>query len=138
MARKKKEDSDRIGELADQLYTLREQRLALERQVAALKAQEQHQSEQLLAQLEVEGLARASGEAGTVSVVHTTVYSVENWDAVLGWIRKRKAWDLLHRRVSSQAVAARAAEGVTVEGLSAVHLKKLSVTKAGAKKEVSR
>jgi hypothetical protein len=118
-----------IGQLADQLYTLRTKRLAQEKKAETMREQERALEQQALVELQHANLTKASGRKATISRTTRTAFSVVDWDATLGWIRKRRAWDLLHRRVAQEAARARIENGVSVPGLDAVHTTVLSITK---------
>ena len=58
----------------------------------------------LKAKLDADGLTSFKTEYGTAFLTTTDFANVENWDAVLRFIREEEAFDMLEKRVSKTAV----------------------------------
>jgi len=58
----------------------------------------------LKAKLDADGLTSFKTEYGTAFLTTTDFANVENWDAVLRFIREEEAYDMLEKRVSKTAV----------------------------------
>lgn len=77
-----------------------------------------------------QGVERVKTPAGTAYMTTWTRTQVEDWDAVLGYIRANEAWDLLQRNVNKSAVLERSAEGDVVPGVRVERGKKINVRRA--------
>ena len=53
--------------------------------------------------LDEQGISKASGKIGTISVKETTVAHVIDWDKVYNFILRSKAFHLMQRRISDGA-----------------------------------
>lgn len=89
-----------IGVKIDRLHALREQKRALEEQIKQLSEQMDELENQLIAQMDKEGVTKASGRAATVSITTSVKPSVEDWDAFYAYIHRHKYYHLLERRPS--------------------------------------
>jgi len=89
-----------IGVKIDRLHALREQKRALEEQIKQLSEQMNELENQLITQMDNEGVTKASGRAATVSITTSVKPSVEDWDAFYAYIHRHKYYHLLERRPS--------------------------------------
>ncbi len=119
-----------IGNMIDSLYDLRQQRLNLQKQVDALKEQETALREAILFELDMNGLAKASGSHATAGVTLAIQPSVEDWDAVYGFIKQHERFDLLQKRLSTTAWRELVDEGVHVPGTFVTEVRDVSLTKS--------
>lgn len=60
----------------------------------------------LKAKLDADGLTSFKSAYGTAFLTTTDFASVDNWDAVLDFIKEQEAYDMLEKRVSKTAVRA--------------------------------
>ena len=90
----------KIGAKIDKLHALREQKRALEEQIKQLSEQMNELENQLIAQMDEEGVTKATGNAATVSISTSVKPSVEDWDAFYAYIHRHKYYHLLERRPS--------------------------------------
>lgn len=95
------------GGLADLLYQRRAARLKLEAKVDKLKAEETKLKEQLFKLLPRLEATSITGRVATVSIERVVVPTIKSWEDLIGFCVKRKAWDLLMRRVNAKAYRAR-------------------------------
>jgi hypothetical protein len=102
---------------ADLLYTTRQTRLEIKKQVEALEAREQELREHLIRNLPSDGSKGVAGQIAQVLIVKKDEPQVEDWEAFYNYIYTRKAWDLLQRRVSAPAVKARWEDQQSVDGV---------------------
>ena len=122
-----------IGEAVDLLYKVREQRLNIEKQAAAVKEQETALKEHIMNNFDKSSVEGVKGKLATASFIHSTVPSVKDWDALYEYIRKNKAYDLMQRRLSVEACRARWDTKKTIPGVEPIPLVTLSLVKAGTK-----
>ena len=89
-----------IGVKIDQLHALREQKRALEEQIRQLSGQMDVLENDLIDQMDKEGVSKSTGNAATVSITASVKPSVDNWDAFYAYIHRFKYYHLLERRPS--------------------------------------
>jgi len=89
-----------IGAKIDLLHDLREQKRELEEQVNQLKAQMAELENELIAEMDKQGVTKSTGSAATVSISTTVRPSVDDWDAFYAYIHRHKYYHLLERRPS--------------------------------------
>ena len=119
-----------LGGAIDQLYQARERRLDLDRQVKALKSEEQQIKMEILDLLAISGLAKASGHLATAGVKSSVIPIVSDWDKVHEFIRTNNRFDLLQKRVSVIAWRDLYDSGELVPGTESVDDVDLSLTKS--------
>jgi hypothetical protein len=123
-----------LGGLADAIYKKRSTRIDLQQKVDALKAEERTLGDEALKLLHRNKLMSGRGKLATLTKVIKTVPVVDDWAAVYAYIAKHDAFDLLQRRIASQAWNDRALNNETVPGVSADRVVSLSVTRASSKR----
>lgn len=89
-----------IGVKIDQLHALREQKRALEEQIKQLSGQMDELENQLIDQMDKEGVTKSTGNSATVSISTSVKPSVDDWDAFYAYIHRYKYYHLLERRPS--------------------------------------
>ena len=120
-----------IGACIDALYVLRAKRLAGQKEVDKVKAEEAMYEEHILNNFTKTDLRGAKGDIATAAVKSQLVYNIEDWDSYIDWVEKEDARDCLQKRLSQTAIAARFDNGEVVPGVTAFTRVTLSLTKAG-------
>jgi hypothetical protein len=92
-----------IGDMIDQLHTLREHKRALEAQVAAVEGEYKGVEEELMERLGREGVDASRGKLASCSISVSVSGNVLDWDALNAWIAKTKNFQLYQRRISDPA-----------------------------------
>src|ERR1035437_4492515 len=102
-----------------------------ESQVEALKAQQTQVADNMKDQLREVGALSAKTEFGTVSLVTSTRYFAQDWDALKTFIMEHDAIDLLEKRVAQGNMKKflEANPGVVPQGLNTVSEIEIRVTK---------
>jgi len=118
-----------LGACADALYLTRQERLLDQRDIAALAARETALKEHIIATLPKSDSSGVAGKVARVQVVVDRVPRVDDWDALLEHVRKKRMFHLLQRRLNDAAVEEIWAEGGTVPGVSVFGVVKVSVNK---------
>lgn len=121
--------SAKLGSKIDALYSRRQERLAKQRELDALKAKEEAAEQEVLALLDTAKLSKAAGKVASVSVAPKTVGQVEpeRWNDVYAYIKKHGAFDLLQRRLNNTAYRERIEAGENIPGTKSVTVLDLSV-----------
>ncbi len=97
----KKEPS--IGVQIDTLITMREEMRKLNRQAEKIKEVFDADSETLRLAMIDQGMAKATGLLGTVSLKEMVIAHVKDWDRVYNYILRNKAFHMLQKRISEPA-----------------------------------
>lgn len=102
----------------DKAFKLRDEYRALQQTADAAKARFSEAETTVLQRLRAEGLEKASGSLGTVSVSESEEPTVEpeGWPKVWEWIYKNRAFEMLQKRLSAPAWRERRDAGITVPG----------------------
>jgi hypothetical protein len=119
-----------VGLMADEYHDVRALRLAMEKEVEAVKARETELKEAMLDTLSASDDTGASGARYRAQVVKKRKAQVADWGALTAWIRKNDRFDMLQRRLSDKAALDfEEAEGRAVPGVEMLYVKDLSITK---------
>ena len=120
-----------IGNLIDQLYQLRQDRLKVEKEVAAMKSQETELRARIMEELDDVGLAKATGAVATAGIIQSIQPYVEDWEQVHAYVRANNRFDLLQKRLSAPAWRSLIEEdGQLVPGTLVTEVRDISLTKA--------
>lgn len=114
---------------ADLLYRVREQRLAMQKEVDKLAAEENRLKEYFIQTLPK---SDATGIAGRVARVQTgtkLIPQVEDWTAFYSYVKRTGSFDLLQKRLSEGAVKERWDDRKTIPGVGTFQAVTVSVTK---------
>lgn len=89
-----------IGVKIDRLHALREDKRAREEEIKQLNEQMDLLENELIAQMDKEGVSKSTGVAASVAISISVKPSVEDWDAFYAYIHRNKFYHLLERRPS--------------------------------------
>ena len=95
-----------VGTLIDKMWRLREERKALESQAAAKEREIDELEAALMAQMDADGLKKATGSKATVSFTTSVVAQIqgdEGWAQFHAYIKKTGHFGLLQKRVTDTA-----------------------------------
>lgn len=118
-----------VGAAIDLLYAVRADRKALQARMEAEKEQEGLIEEKILAGFGKQDLEGAKGKKAQCSIKRSDVPTPEDWDAIERHIKRTGEFDLLHRRLTVDAIRERWAAGKTVPGVGLFTKIGLSLTK---------
>jgi hypothetical protein len=108
-----------IGACADKYYQLKESRLAAQKLVDKIEAEEKALKQHIINTLPKSETTGAAGKLARVTVVTKEIPQIKDWDKLYAYIKKNNAFELLQRRVSDSAVAERWEAGKKVPGVEA-------------------
>lgn len=89
-----------IGVKIDALHALREQKRLLEEQLKQKVEEIALAENDLIGDMDTQGVVRSTGSLATVSISSSVKPSVEDWDAFYAFIHRNKYYHLLERRPS--------------------------------------
>lgn len=118
-----------IGACADLLYTVRQERLELQKRVEALASKESELREHIIQTLPKSEASGVAGKLARVSVVKKDVPQVKDWDQLWNHVKKTGQFELLQRRVNDSAVKERWDEGKSVPGVEVFKAVTVSLSK---------
>ncbi len=119
---------------ADELYTIRQQRFALQKQVEAIQARESQLSEELINKLPKSAASGIAGKVARVTIETKTVCQVVDWDKVNDYIIKNAkknpgVFALYQRRIGESAVKEMWEAGKSVPGVEPMEVPRVSLNK---------
>lgn len=117
---------------ADLLYTTREERLTLQKEVDVLVAKESALREHLINNLPKSDASGIAGKLARASVELKTTIKVADWDKLYAYViknAKKGSFALLQRRVSDGAVREIWEQGKEVPGCEPYKVPVISITK---------
>lgn len=119
-----------LGRCADLYHEVRSVRLAMEKEVEAVKARESEIKEHIIANLSKSDDTGAAGLRYRAQIITKTKFVVKEWPVLFSWIRKHDRFDMLQKRISDTAVADFVEEEKRLlPGTERVQVPELSVTK---------
>ena len=122
-------DSRSIGSLTDELYEIRSQRLALEKEADGLKSRESAISSYLIKRLQADDTEAVRGTKAMFSLSHKVVPEVLDWESLYSFIVDNHAFSLLQKRIGSMAWGEYLDSGLVVPGTAALEVTKYNLTK---------
>jgi len=120
-----------MGACADLYYDIREQRLAADKAAAALKAEEVRVANYIINNLDKNSTG-AAGKHHRVQVITKIKHRInpEKWENFYAWVAKNKAFDLLQKRISDEALRERLANSkAKIPGVEPFNVVTISLTK---------
>lgn len=119
-----------LGGTVDLYHDVRELRLAMQAEVAELKARETELQEHLLENISKRNETGVAGSRYRAQVTTSEKYNVEDWPILHSWIRKHDAFEFLGKSLNQKEAEAWVKENNRLlPGTSRVHVPSLSVTK---------
>ena len=118
-----------MGELADEWWTLRASRLAIEKEVARIREQESRAKSALLQSLTENKVTSVGGQKVRVTLVVKDKPCVNDWEEVYSYIRETGSFDILQRRIGERAVKDRWDDGVKIPGIESYPIDEISYSK---------
>lgn len=118
-----------MDNMLEQYHSLREQRLALQRQADALEQKEKDIIYEITTKMVSSDISTLiDGGYKAVMVIKPQALAT-NWPAILDFIKQTGAVDLLQKRLTESAVKARWDSGVDVPGVDRSEKHVITVTK---------
>jgi hypothetical protein len=118
-----------LGACADRVYELRAKRLAMQKEVDAIEAEEKALKVHIIDTLPKSETTGVAGKLARVTVITKQVPQVKDWEAFWKSFNKKTDTDLLQHSLSKPAVEARWEAGKKVAGVEAFTVVTLSINK---------
>lgn len=117
------------GACVDKLYALERKRAEAQHKVDEIKKEYRVLEDHLLNTLPKDQLDGAIGRTATAKIQYSNVPTVEDWDKVHAYIIRHKAWDLMQKRLSTEACRLRWEDKKAIPGVGVFRKISLSLTK---------
>jgi hypothetical protein len=114
---------------ADLLYTTRQDRLALQKKVDEMAANEASLKEALINALPKGDATGVAGKIARVTIITKETPQAEDWTLIQAYVKRHNAFDLLQRRLNSKAVLERWADKKTIPGVAMFRAVEVSCVK---------
>ena len=119
-----------LGACADLYHQVRDIRLAMDKDVEAVKKRESEIKEHLINNIPKSGNTGVAGLLYRAQIVVKDTVKVADWGVFHSWIRKNDRFDLLQKRVAETAAKDWIAEtGKPMPGTEIVKIPDVSITK---------
>ena len=118
-----------IGACADYYAEVRALRLAMDKEVAEVKARETEIREHIINTLSKSADTGAAGLRYRAQVVVKDTPRLSDWAAFTAAVQQTGRFDLMQKRLSDAAIKELWADGVTVPGVELVKIPDVSITK---------
>lgn len=127
-----------LGKKIDRFFSLRADRLKLEKQAAKFKEKENKVRDDLIIAMDKAKIDAAKGVLGTVSIKRPEIARAHDWPALFKWIRKNNAFEILKQGLNQSNITERYEQSPAlakkgIPGIDTVTVVKFSATpKRGA------
>lgn len=118
-----------VAACADRLYACREERAKAQRVVDALEKEEKALKEHLIQMLPKGEASGTMGKVAKAYVYSKPIYQAQDWPKVWAYVKKHDAWELLQKRLSTEAVAERFEAKKKIPGIGVFNVVSVSCTK---------
>ena len=120
--------SSQLPDVVNQYISVRTQRLALDKEAAAVKETEEELKKFIISKFQDQNLNVLGSTNGSVKMTKVEEPVCNDWPAYYEYIKEHGAWELLHKRVTILAVKEHYAAGEIIPGISFVDTYKLTVS----------
>jgi hypothetical protein len=117
------------GRCADLYHDVRELRLAMEKEVAAVQARESEIRDHIINTLAASDDTGAAGLQYRAQIIVKAKPRVADWNAFCEWVASTKRFDCIQRRTSDKAVMELIDEGSVPPGIERMQVKDISIVK---------
>jgi hypothetical protein len=118
-----------IGKCADLYSDVRALRLAMDKEVEAVKAREAEIREHIIGNLSKSEDTGAAGLRYRAQIVMKDQPRAVDWPALWAFIAKNNRFDLLQKRLGEKAVMDMVEQGEKLPGVEVIHIPDVSITK---------
>lgn len=118
-----------LAACADLLYTTRHARLALQKEVDAMEAQESQIKEHLINTISKSDSTGVAGKLARVSIVPKVVPQLADVDAFRAYVKKTGNWQLIPKSINRAAITEMWEAGKVIPGIEAFNTVTVSMNK---------
>lgn len=118
-----------LGACADLLFELRNKRLAGQKAVDAVEADEKALKAHIIDTLPKSKASGIAGKLARVTVVTKVVPQIKNWDEFTNYVQATSQFDLMQHRLTASAIEERWENGVDIPGVERFNVVSVSINK---------
>ena len=118
-----------LGACADKLFELRNKRLAEQKKVDEIAAEETALKNHVIENLPKSEASGVAGKLARVTVVTKQVPQVKDWDVFYKYVKKTGSFDLMQKRLTDAAIKERWEAGKEVPGVEHFNAVSVSINK---------
>lgn len=118
-----------MGACADKLFELRNKRLAMQKEVDAVAAEETALKNHIIENLPKSEASGVAGKLARVTVVTKQIPQVKDWDAFYKYVKKTGSFDLMQKRLTDAAIKERWEAGKEIPGVEHFNAVSVSINK---------
>jgi hypothetical protein len=118
-----------LGACADKLFELRNKRLAEQKKVDEIAAEESALKNHIIENLPKSEASGVAGKLARVTVITKQVPQVKDWDAFYKYVKKTGSFDLMQKRLTDAAIKERWEAGKEVPGVEHFNAVSVSINK---------
>jgi hypothetical protein len=118
-----------MGACADKLFELRNKRLAGQKLVDEVEAEEKALKAYIIENLPKSEASGVAGKLARVTVVTKQVPQVKDWDAFYKYVKKTGSFDLMQKRLTDAAIKERWEAGKEIPGVEHFNAVSVSINK---------
>lgn len=118
-----------LGACADKLFELRNKRLAEQKKVDEIAAEESALKNHIIENLPKSEASGVAGKLARVTVVTKQIPQVKDWDAFYRYVKKTGSFDLMQKRLTDAAIKERWEAGKEIPGVEHFNAVSVSINK---------
>lgn len=118
-----------LGACADKLFELRNKRLAMQKEVDAVAAEETALKNHIIENLPKSEASGVAGKLARVTVVTKQIPQVKDWDTFYKYVKKTGSFDLMQKRLTDAAIKERWEAGKEIPGVEHFNAVSVSINK---------
>ncbi len=118
-----------LGACADKLFELRNKRLAEQKKVDEIAAEETALKNHIIENLPKSEASGVAGKLARVTVVTKQIPQVKDWDAFYKYVKKTGSFDLMQKRLTDAAIKERWEAGKEIPGVEHFNAVSVSINK---------
>lgn len=118
-----------LGSCADRLFELRNKRLAEQKKVDEIEAEEIALKNHIIENLPKSEACGVSGRLARVTIVAKQIPQVKDWGAFYKYVKKTGSFDLMQKRLADTAVKERWESGKEIPGVEHFNVVSVSINK---------
>lgn len=118
-----------MGACADKLFELRNKRLAMQKEVDIISAEESALKNYIIENLPKSEASGVSGKLARVTIVVKQIPQVKDWEAFYKYVKKTGSFDLMQKRLTDAAIKERWEDGKKIPGVESFNAVSVSINK---------
>ena len=114
---------------ADKLYELRQKRLAQQKIVDEIEAEEKALKDHIINTLPKSETSGIAGKVARITIVNKDIPQVKDWEAFYKYVKKTNQFELMQKRLADSAINERLEQGIKIPGVEIFKATSISMNK---------